>query len=182
MTSLDHNRELMTALLAKAGNPPRFPPVSQQAECLPLDTSKLPPFAYNPSIFRTGDKTLLTYRYHFAGDFRTKLGLAQLTPDGAVQNAVDLPLKGNSLEDARLFTFRVEAWLSGGESEFIGQAHPKSVVKYAPMSNLEESNQVMAGAYTYMPLGLKALKKATQIVREEMDAAGAIELAMPSMS
>src|SRR5512136_2274811 len=43
-------------------------------------------------------------------------------------------------------------------------------------------NQVMAGAYTYLPLGLRALKKAERIVREEMDAAGAIELAMPSIS
>lgn len=43
-------------------------------------------------------------------------------------------------------------------------------------------NQVMAGAYTYLPLGLRALRKAEQIVREEMDAAGAIELLMPSMS
>jgi prolyl-tRNA synthetase len=42
--------------------------------------------------------------------------------------------------------------------------------------------QVMAGAYTYLPLGLRSLKKAEQIVREEMDAAGAIELAMPSLS
>jgi prolyl-tRNA synthetase len=43
-------------------------------------------------------------------------------------------------------------------------------------------NQVMAGVYTYLPLGLRALKKAEHIVREEMDAAGAVELAMPSMS
>ena len=42
--------------------------------------------------------------------------------------------------------------------------------------------QVMAGAYTYLPLGLRALKKAERMVREEMDAAGAVELAMPSMS
>ncbi|NQU23987.1 MAG: proline--tRNA ligase [Candidatus Nealsonbacteria bacterium] len=42
--------------------------------------------------------------------------------------------------------------------------------------------QVMAGAYTYLPLGLRSLRKAAQIVREEMDAAGAIELAMPCMS
>ena len=43
-------------------------------------------------------------------------------------------------------------------------------------------NQVMAGVYTYLPLGLRSLRKAIQIVREEMDAAGAVELAMPSMS
>jgi prolyl-tRNA synthetase len=41
--------------------------------------------------------------------------------------------------------------------------------------------QLMAGAYTYLPLGLRALKKAEQIVREEMDAAGAIELLMPAL-
>jgi prolyl-tRNA synthetase len=43
-------------------------------------------------------------------------------------------------------------------------------------------NQVMAGAYTYLPLGLRALRKAERIVREEMDAAGAVEVTMPSMS
>ena len=43
-------------------------------------------------------------------------------------------------------------------------------------------SQVMAGAYTYLPLGLLSLKKAEQIVREEMNAAGAVELAMPAMS
>lgn len=41
--------------------------------------------------------------------------------------------------------------------------------------------QLMAGAYTYLPLGLRALKKAEQIVREEMDAAGGVELFMPAL-
>ncbi|MBI1346398.1 proline--tRNA ligase [bacterium] len=41
--------------------------------------------------------------------------------------------------------------------------------------------QLMAGAYTYLPLGLRALKKAEQIVREEMDAAGGIEIFMPAL-
>jgi prolyl-tRNA synthetase len=41
--------------------------------------------------------------------------------------------------------------------------------------------QLMAGAYTYLPLGLRALKKAEAIVREEMDAAGAIEILMPAL-
>ncbi len=43
-------------------------------------------------------------------------------------------------------------------------------------------SQVMAGAYTYLPLGLRSLRKAERIVREEMDAAGAIELLMPAMT
>ena len=42
--------------------------------------------------------------------------------------------------------------------------------------------QVMAGAYTYLPLGVRALHKASQIVREEMDAAGADELLMPALT
>ena len=35
------------------------------------------------------------------------------------------------------------------------------------------------GLYTYMPLGLRAIQKITQICREELDGAGAIELWMP---
>jgi prolyl-tRNA synthetase len=42
--------------------------------------------------------------------------------------------------------------------------------------------QVMAGAYTYLPLGLRALKKAERIVRQGMDAAGAVELLMPALA
>ena len=42
--------------------------------------------------------------------------------------------------------------------------------------------QVMAGAYTYLPLGWRAVRKAAAIVREEMEAAGAAELHFPAMS
>ncbi|WP_165230895.1 proline--tRNA ligase [Aquisphaera insulae] len=41
--------------------------------------------------------------------------------------------------------------------------------------------QLGAGTYTYLPLGLRVIHKAAQIVREEMDAAGAIELLMPAL-
>lgn len=41
--------------------------------------------------------------------------------------------------------------------------------------------QLVAGAYTYLPLGFRALQKATQIVREEMDRAGALEILMPAI-
>lgn len=39
--------------------------------------------------------------------------------------------------------------------------------------------QVAGGIYTYMPMGLRVLRKIENIVREEMDRAGAIELLMP---
>jgi prolyl-tRNA synthetase len=41
--------------------------------------------------------------------------------------------------------------------------------------------QLGAGAYTYLPLGFRVLHKAMRIVREEMDAAGALELLMPAL-
>lgn len=42
--------------------------------------------------------------------------------------------------------------------------------------------QLMAGAYTYLPLGLRSLRKAERIVREEMDQAGATEVLMPALT
>src|SRR6266852_9835890 len=39
--------------------------------------------------------------------------------------------------------------------------------------------KLASGLYTWMPLGLRVLKKVEAIVREEMNAAGAIELLMP---
>ncbi len=41
--------------------------------------------------------------------------------------------------------------------------------------------QLGAGAYTYLPLGLRVLHKIIHIVRREMDSAGAIELLMPAL-
>ncbi|HUL53151.1 MAG TPA: proline--tRNA ligase [Opitutaceae bacterium] len=41
--------------------------------------------------------------------------------------------------------------------------------------------KLSGGLYTYLPLGLRTLQKITQICREEMDAAGAIELWMPHL-
>mgnify|MGYP005749971719 CR=1 FL=1 len=41
--------------------------------------------------------------------------------------------------------------------------------------------QNTSGIYSFLPLGKKVLKKIEDIVREEMDAAGAVELLMPAM-
>src|SRR6478672_11744448 len=41
--------------------------------------------------------------------------------------------------------------------------------------------QLTAGAYDFLPLGLRSLQKAAQIVREEMNAIGAAEVLLPSM-
>ena len=41
--------------------------------------------------------------------------------------------------------------------------------------------KLAAGVYIFMPLGLKVLRKIENIVREEMDASGALELLMPTL-
>ncbi|HTQ50738.1 MAG TPA: proline--tRNA ligase [Candidatus Acidoferrales bacterium] len=41
--------------------------------------------------------------------------------------------------------------------------------------------KLAGGVYTFLPLGLRALHKVEQIVREEMDRAGALELLMPAL-
>ena len=40
--------------------------------------------------------------------------------------------------------------------------------------------KLAGGVYTFLPLGLRALRKVEQIIREEMDRAGAIEVLMPA--
>ncbi|PZR31834.1 proline--tRNA ligase [Caulobacter segnis] len=65
------------------------------------------------------------------------------------------------------------------------------VLKEAPSDAQIVSHQLMlragmirqeaAGIYAWLPLGLRVLNKIEQIVREEMDRAGAIELLMPTI-
>lgn len=64
-----------------------------------------------------------------------------------------------------------------------------STVKEAPNDAEVSSHQLMirsgmirklaGGIYTYMPLGLRSIRKVENIIREEMNAAGALELLMP---
>jgi len=41
--------------------------------------------------------------------------------------------------------------------------------------------KLAGGVYTFLPLGLRALRKVEQIIREEMDRAGALELLLPAL-
>ena len=41
--------------------------------------------------------------------------------------------------------------------------------------------KLAAGVYTFLPLGLRALRKVEKIVREEMDRSGAVEVLMPAL-
>ena len=42
--------------------------------------------------------------------------------------------------------------------------------------------QVSAGLWTYLPAGWRAHRKAEQIIREEMDAIGTMEMLMPVLT
>src|SRR6476646_542216 len=64
-----------------------------------------------------------------------------------------------------------------------------STLKEAPTDAEVASHRLMmragmikklgAGIYTYMPMGLRVIRKVEAIVREEMNRAGAVELTMP---
>ncbi|AOV17526.1 proline--tRNA ligase [Acidihalobacter aeolianus] len=66
---------------------------------------------------------------------------------------------------------------------------PLTTLKEVPAEAEITSHQLMlraglirrlaSGLYTWMPLGLRILRKVERVVREEMDAAGALELLMP---
>ncbi|PIQ84693.1 MAG: proline--tRNA ligase [Candidatus Omnitrophica bacterium CG11_big_fil_rev_8_21_14_0_20_63_9] len=54
-------------------------------------------------------------------------------------------------------------------------------VSYKLMMRAGLIRRLGSGAYTYLPLGLRALHKAAAVVREEMNRAGAQELLMPAL-
>ena len=55
------------------------------------------------------------------------------------------------------------------------------IVSHRLMLRAGMVRQSAAGIYTWLPLGWRVLRKVEQIVREEMDRAGAIELLMPTL-
>jgi prolyl-tRNA synthetase len=68
---------------------------------------------------------------------------------------------------------------------------PLNTVKETPVDAVVASHQLMiraglirklaAGLYTWLPLGLKVLRKVEKITREEMERAGALEVLMPAL-
>jgi prolyl-tRNA synthetase len=55
------------------------------------------------------------------------------------------------------------------------------IVSHRLMLRAGMIRQEAAGIYAWLPLGLRVLRKVEQIVREEMDRAGAVELLMPTL-
>src|ERR1700679_1108001 len=69
--------------------------------------------------------------------------------------------------------------------------YPIQTMKETPSEAEVVSHQLMlraglirrlaAGIYTWLPLGLRTLRKVERIIREEMDRAGAFEVLMPAV-
>ena len=55
------------------------------------------------------------------------------------------------------------------------------IVSHRLMLRAGMIRQLSAGNYNWLPLGWKVLKNIGQVVREEMDKAGALELLMPTL-
>src|SRR5450432_1082469 len=92
------------------------------------------------------------------------------------------PSRGPRKRDSRRQPQRISATMKASQF-FI------STLKEAPADAEVASHRLMlragfikrlsAGIYTYMPMGLRVIRKVEAIVREEMNAAGAVELLMP---
>lgn len=120
---LKWNRELNFAYLAANKVYSRYPKVTDQIETVPLDTTKLYPFGYNPSIVEFGGKMLMAYRYHPEANAATKVAIW----DGEKNNPIDVP-DTDSAEDPRLFVWADELFMSFVASKWPEMA--KSVVRY----------------------------------------------------
>jgi len=119
---LQWNRELAAAYIKAAGSPPRYPKVSDQIECLPLQTVKLQPLGYNPTIMDWDGSIFMAYRYH-SGDLSTKLAVARLSDTGEVISNWLLPIAGyGSFEDPKFFIHNGQGWLS-----FVQSNYPKGL-------------------------------------------------------
>ena len=55
------------------------------------------------------------------------------------------------------------------------------VISHKLMLRAGMIRKLASGIYTYLPTGLKSLKKVENIIREEMNRAGAIEILMPAV-
>ncbi len=69
-------------------------------------------------------------------------------------------------------------------SQFLVTTHRETpadaeVISHQLMLRAGLTRKLSAGLYTWMPVGLRVLRKVEAVVREEMNAAGALELAMP---
>ena len=131
---MKHNRELCEKYMTDNGVTARYPAVSEQVETLPLDTSKLYPGGYNPTIIEHDGKLLMAYRYH--GDtLATSLAVAHIGAGGDIMANAPITNVQESFEDPKFFKFDGKLFMSWVRSKWPSE-HPKSVVEIGELASV----------------------------------------------
>lgn len=137
-----HNRQLLTRVAKETRTFSRYPAVSEQVECLPLETGKLRQFAYNPSISSSGG--LMAYRYHISR-YATRLAVARLGDNGSVISDIGLRVPGESktVDDPRFFTHDGADYISWVEANWDDSDYGgtmRCVQKFAKFDQLQHTS------------------------------------------
>ena len=114
-----HNSDLCTQFIAAHKVSARYPRVTEQVDCLPIEKGKLVRFGYNPSIIEDNGGLLMAYRYHDGDTLATKLALAELDFTGKVlsNRTIEVPAEGAvSVEDPKLFRWGASVWIEWVQS------------------------------------------------------------------
>src|SRR5262245_26446152 len=76
----------------------------------------------------------------------------------------------------RITTVRTSRFFIATQKEVPAEAE---IASHRLMLRASMIRRLAAGIYTWLPLGLRVVRKIETIVREEMNRAGAVELSMP---
>lgn len=133
-----HNRALAFQVLKQTSTFSRYPAVSEQVQCLPLETHKLHKHGYNPALNASG---LMAYRYHVS-KLGTRLAVAQLGDNGSVISDREIAISGKSVDDPKLFTHAGSEYISWVEATWDDADYQRTircVVKFAKFNGAQIS-------------------------------------------
>ncbi len=141
-----HNRALCTEVMKATKTQSRYPRVSEQVECLALETQKLHKFGYNNSL---NSKGWMAYRYHVS-KLATRLAVAQLGENGAVisDRKIQMTVAGKSVDDPKVFSHGGQDFLSWVEATWDDADYQNTircVVKRAKFNGAELTDIVTDG-------------------------------------
>ncbi len=123
-----HNSNLAAWFMVQHKVASRYPRVTEQIECLPLEHSKLMPHGYNPGMVEFDGKIYLGYRWHDGKTLHSSLAIAVIDEAGVVHNNHKIDM-GQGGEDPKLFTHLDELCMSFVESNY-PQMPMRATVQY----------------------------------------------------
>lgn len=133
---VSHNRKLCAEVMRATKTFSRYPRVSEQVECLPLETGKLRKFGYNPAL---NSKLWLAYRYHVT-KLGTRLACAQLGENGQVLSDRVLSIESKSVDDPKVFTHNGDDFISWVEARWDDADYHRTircVVKFSKFNDAQ---------------------------------------------